>query len=293
MISRTVSFKNTEDNINLTINDDTSGIWITGIEGIYTYNADVSTSDYSQTNGARYKNTRLPKRNIVVSGGIGETYHLYRQLLYRLFRPDSEGVFTYKEDDKDARLANYYAEKVSIDQQYDKSAFQASLICPDPFFYEKDPVTIRMSAWVSGFEFPHNFLEEGEELGRRSATRIDEIVNNNGVSGIGLTVTLKATGDVVNPYIYLYETGERLSVGTSENPYTLTSSASVIIETMGGKKGVTQRVSGIDTNINSYLDPDSVFFQLLAGVNTIGFGASTGTEYMDVTIQYRMRYLGV
>jgi hypothetical protein len=49
----------------------------------------------------------------------------------------------------------------------------------------------------------------------------------------------------------------------------------------------------VETRINEYLDPDSVFFQLRAGINTIGYNAASGVENLNVHIEYKMRYLGV
>ena len=53
------------------------------------------------------------------------------------------------------------------------------------------------------------------------------------------------------------------------------------------------RVNGITLFSYEYLDPDSSFFQLLAGTNTIGYNADSGAEYLNVHIEYKMRYLGV
>ena len=97
---------------------------------------------------------------------------------------------------------------------------------------------------------------------------IQEIENLNGVDGIGMTITLTASGNVTNPYVYLYETGEKISVGTTGNPYTLTSVKTVVIETTTGKKNITQYVSSVPTRINEYLDPDSSFFQLYSALFT-------------------------
>ena len=122
---------------------------------------------------------------------------------------------------------------------------------------------------------------------------IKEIMNLNGVDGIGMKITLSSSGDVVNPYVYLYETGERITIGTEDNPYTLGSSKQVEIDTTTGKKNIVQIANNVQTRINEYLDPNSSFFQLGAGINTIGYNAASGANYMNVHIEYKMRYLGV
>ena len=292
MINRSVSFLNTDDNVILDVDSNCPGIVIESIEGIYAFSGEVNTSPYSQTNGDRYKSTRAPRRNIVVQGKIFDDFWNNRQLMYRVFRLGSLGRFCYTEPDKSNRYADYYVESLEIDQDAYRGQFQISLICPDPFFYSGEPEHVDLAAWTSDVEFVYEF-ENGATLGHREISMINEVENLNGVDGIGMTITLTATGNVTNPYVYLYETGEEIRIGTSTNTYTLTSSKRVVIETTTGKKGVTQIENNVETRINEYLDPDSSFFQLHSGNNTIGYNAATGANYMNVNIEYKMRFLGV
>lgn len=292
-ITRSATFTNTEDNLILSINSDTPGIVIEKIEGIYAFEGEVLTSPYSQTHGDRYKKTRAAKRNIVVYGKIYDDYWNNRQLLYRVFRLDSLGSFCYIEPDQSKRYADYYVESVEIDQDAYRGEYQISLICPDPFFYAGGTEYIDLASWIPAFTFEHDFLQAGEMLGYREASMIKEIQNLNGVNGIGLKITLTATGDVTNPYVYLYETGEQIKIGTETNPYTLTSQKRVEIETTTGHKNISQYINNVKTRINEYLDPESTFFQLASGINTIGYNADDGANYLNVHIEYKMRYLGV
>ena len=293
MIIRAASFLNTEDNISLTVDGDCPGIVIESIEGIYAFSGEVNTSPYSQTNGDRYKSTRAPRRNIVIQGKIFADYWNNRQMIYRVFRLGSLGQFCYTEPDQSNRYADYYVESVEIDQDAYRGQFQISLICPDPFFYSGEPEFVDLAAWSSDFQFDHEFDENGETIGHRVIAMIKDVENLNGVDGIGMTITMTASGDVTNPYVYMYDTGEQIKIGTTANPYTLTSAKSIRIETTTGKKSVVQVQSNVETRINEYLDPDSSFFQLHAGINTIGYNASSGVDYLNIQIEYKMRFLGV
>ena len=213
--------------------------------------------------------------------------------MYRVFRLGSIGRFCYTEPDRKNRYANYYVESVDIDQDPFRGQYQISLICPDPFFYAGEIETVDLASWVSDFEFAHDFVAEGEELGHRETSMIQEIVNVNGVDGIGMKIVLTASGNVTNPYVYLYETGEKIAIGTEANPYTLNSSKRIEIDTTTGKKNIVQIANNVTTRINEYLDPESSFFQLGAGINTIGYNAASGSDYLNVRIEYKMRFLGV
>jgi hypothetical protein len=293
MIIRSAVFLNTEDNISLNVDGNTPGIVIESIEGIYAFTGEVVTSPYSQTNGDRYKSTRATKRNIVVSGKIFDNFWENRQMMYRVFRLGSVGQFCYTEPDRSNRYADYYVESVEIDQDAYRGEYQISLICPDPFFYAGEPESVDLASWISDFEFIHEFMAAGEELGHRETSMIQEIQNLNGVDGIGMRIVLTASGNVTNPYVYLYETGERITIGTADNPYTLNSITRVDIETTTGKKNISQTINNVTTRINEYLDPNSSFFQLGAGINTIGYNADSGAEFLNVHIEYKMRFLGV
>ena len=292
-IKRSATFTNTEDNINLVVDGNCPGIVIEHVDGIYAFTGEVLTSPYSQTNGDRYKNSRAVKRNIVIDGKIYDDFWNNRQLMYRVFRLGSTGEFCYTEQDQSNRYADYYVESVDIDQDPYRGQFQISLICPDPFFYDAEAQHIDLAAWVSDFIFQHDFIAAGETLGHRESSMIQEIMNMNGVDGIGVKIIMTASGDVTNPYVYLYETGERITIGTTANPYTLTSSKRVEIDTTTGKKNIVQISNNVETRINEYLDPESTFFQLGAGVNTIGYNAASGANYLNVHVEYKMRYLGV
>lgn len=293
MIIRSAVFLNTEDNISLNVDGHAPGIVIESIEGIYAFTGEVVTSPYSQTHGDRYKSTRATKRNIVVSGKIFDNFWENRQMMYRVFRLGSVGQFCYTEPDRSNRYADYYVESVEIDQDAYRGEYQISLICPDPFFYAGEPESVDLASWISDFEFIHEFMAAGEELGHRETSMIQEIQNLNGVDGIGMRIVLTASGNVTNPYVYLYETGERITIGTADNPYTLNSITRVDIETTTGKKNISQTINNVTTRINEYLDPNSSFFQLGAGINTIGYNAASGAEFLNVHIEYKMRFLGV
>ena len=44
---------------------------------------------------------------------------------------------------------------------------------------------------------------------------------------------------------------------------------------------------------NEYLEEESEFIQLVHGSNTVIYDADQGVDYLNVTIMYRFRYLGV
>ena len=163
----------------------------------------------------------------------------------------------------------------------------------DPYFRGSEDIRVVMAAWLAQFEFPHEFLEEGEEFGVRSSSVMSTVENLNGVNGIGMTVRIGATGPVTNPKLYHVEQGDYIAIGTAEHPFSMDAEDKVIIETTTGKKRVRRIRNNVTTTIDEYLDPASEFIQLNTGENTLRYAADEGEIYMTVVISYRMRYLGV
>lgn len=265
---------------------------LTDCDGIYTVSNNVTTSDNTMVDGATYQGSVAKKRNIVLTLKDKENHLANRQQLYQLFMPRTKGTFTYEEDDE-IRTIDYYVESIDIDSQNRVRTATVSLICPDPYFQATSDNMVEMAGWQKQFEFQHEFLSIKEELGIRVDERIKTITNETGSEGIGLTITIKAIGNVTNPKITLVETGESIQVGTSANPMNLVSGEYLTITTGTNNKNVTKTSGDETTNVNEYLTEDSEFIQLQSGDNTFGYSAASGVDYMTVAIVYRLKYLGV
>lgn len=293
MYKRSISCVNTDDSTAINFNAIYGGFIIDSIDGIYEISASVKSTEYGATDGSHYNGTVVPQRNIVINGRIISDYKNKRSMLYRVFRPGSNGQFLYTEAGE-TRVIDYQMEFCKLPDTKDKiKEVQISLICVDPYFRGSNDIRVTMASWISGFEFPHEFLDGGEEFGYKSSELIKTITNENGVNGIGMTITIGAIGSVTNPKIYHVEKGEYIAIGTSEHPFTMDSSDTVVIETTTGKKKVRKIRNNVETPVDEYLDPNSEFIQLNTGDNTLRYAADSGEDLMNVTISYRMRYLGV
>ena len=100
-------------------------------------------------------------------------------------------------------------------------------------------------------------------------------------------------GAVENPAVYHTEKQEYIKVGTENNPLYLARGDAVRITTGTNEKAVYLIQGETETEINEYLDEGSDFIQLGHGTNTFTYAADAGRDYMNVTITYRLRYLGV
>ena len=283
-----------ENNLMLTFDSSFSPWLLENCEGIYTVRNTVATSENTMTDGSTYQGSTAATRNIVLTlRDAPESDHREnRQILYTLFKKDSKGVFTYYENDI-VRQINYYVEDVDIDSVPRSRRATVSLLCPDPFFADLEDISVKMAGWVAGFEWQHQFSDAGEEFGYRTAEYIKTIENESAADHIGMTIIIEASGPATNPTITHVEQNESISVGTSGNPLQMIAGDKVIITTHTNNKHAYLYRSGVKTDINEYLSEDSEFLQIMSGNNTFGYSATSGENYLSVTISFRYRYSGV
>ena len=259
------------------------------VDGIYEKKNKVSVSQNTMTDGGTYNGSVAAYRNVVLTVKLEPTDRYFqkkRDALNQLFA--DSGTLTYTENGV-SRIIDYKVE--SIEPTLKKGNINISLICPDPFFYDVDVQTVTMATWVPAFEFEHEFLAAGEEIGYKENVRMQNIVNDFSADDVGLLITIEVSGEVENPSIVHVEQDIHSTVGDSSKPLTLVFGDKLIISSYPNDMRVYLIHGGVKTEINEYLTEDSDYIRLGRGNNHIGYGADDGEEYMSVTIQYRLKYV--
>lgn len=283
-----------EDNVSTLLTDRFLPWLLQSAEGLYEVSNTVTRSPNTMTDGSTYQGSVTAERNIVLimRDRPDSDHKANRELLYSIFKPKSEGTFIYTENGV-TRSIRYYVEKIYIDSEKRSRSATISLICPDPFFTAMEDTVVKMAGWSAMFEWQHEFIDGGEELGARNNERLKAIDNSSAADNIGVTITIDAQGPVTNPTIYHVEQETEIALGTENNPLYLVTGDKLIITTHTNNKHVYLIHEGVKTEINEYLTEESEFIQLQHGINTFGYGASAGVAYVSVTISYRYQYLGV
>lgn len=271
---------------------DTSPFFLESIDGVMSVSNKVTTSENTTVDGSTYQGSVTKQRNIVITAHTSKNHIYNRNMLYKCFKPKTEGVLTYSEEDE-TRIIDYIVESVEVDEKGVVRNAVISLICPDPFFKDEEDTIVTMAGWQPCFEFPHEFKEEKEPFGVRVAEIIKEIENDSAADNIGIEILIEAMGAVTNPTIYHTEQDIYIKVGTENNPLSIGAGEAIRITTGTNEKAVYLVQGETETEINEYLDEGSDFIQLVHGKNTFAYAADSGRDYMNVTITYRFRYLGV
>lgn len=218
----------------------------------------------------------------------GEHFVEDRALLDKIFKKGEPGKLLFEESGS-VREIEYYVESISSTGTHTKRLHTISLICPDPFFYDPDDIHVYLAKLVDDFTFPHEFIEEGETIGHIMGA-YENIYNASANDGVGLTISITGTTQIINPVITRLESNEHIGIGTEENPFTLGIGEQIIFTTGKGNKHAYYVHDGITEEVNYLLIDDSSFIQLRRGDNSIGFDAYDGKNTMLVELIYRMQY---
>ena len=271
------------ERLNLT---ESKNYYLLRVDGLTPPTAAISTAVVGTMDGEKFNAAWLNMRNPVLTIRPHNPVEENRINLYRWFSPKHKVKLYYTNGHREV-FTQGYIESVTGSLFDNPQTFQISIICPDAYLYDQSEVVQDASYAETLFEFPFAVPEEGVELSRYD--NIDTVVViNDSDSETGVTIQLRASGDVVNPKIYRRDTLESFGLNI-----TMQAGDVIEINTRRGSKGVKLYRDGNETNIINYIDKNVVWFQLLPGDNQFTYTADSGDFSLAVTFVYNPRYEGV
>lgn len=258
-------------------------------EGLYTVTNNINSVENSMIDGSTFIDSLMTKRNIVLYLADKDNHTKNRDILYKLFTKNSKGTLKYRDDDSEYiidREIDYYVESISFDSEKRVRTAVISLICTDPYFYGTSDIIVDMANWIKDFEFIHEF--KLEELGHYVTEQIKRIDINSTID-VPVTIYIYAKDRVVNPIIRHVEKEEFISFSNLNDPFVMNAGDELVITT-----GINNKNIYLNGNkSNNILSPDSIFFTLTSGLNTLYYQADEGLDLLQIKIVYREKYVGV
>lgn len=279
-----------------------TGILIEKIQGIGPAKGSINSTELSTVDGAIFNSSRITSRNIVIKAQLlrSPSVEASRLRLYQYFPVKRKVTLTFETSSRVCQIDGY-VESNELDIFAQEETAQISIICPDPYFYstgaDEGTQTITFAGIENSFEavlwtaadgyfFPDP--EDDEiEFGQINANK-DSVIHYSGDGEIGMTIVLRAVGDVSNPVIYRADTNESISLTMD-----LVSGDQITICTVKGKKSITLLRNGVTTNILRYRTRSSSWIQLTKGINLISFDADDGLENIQMSIKHDTIYEGI
>lgn len=279
------------DNVNRLVN----GLDLSGI------GADVNFTE-SSLGGSRYQNTRLRNRQLNLEIQLRknmqseELSDIARQRVYEVFNPELNPIrFDFQTTNGDEYYLNSYLQAAPLmppDSQNDNVAFQSmlvQLVCLDPYIYQSQQSRVEISTFgESGFKFDLQIPEEGIHFETRSQNLFG-IVEYNGNGQTGMSIRFLARSAVVNPSLINVNTREMIKLN-----YSMQTGDVITIDTYRGERSIRLQRGRENINIfNSYSLTESTFLQLSPGTNIFRADADSGQQFLETSIEYRVRRIGL
>ena len=137
-----------------------------------------------------------------------------------------------------------------------------------------------MVGFSGGFSFPFSFPVSFGTVG----TQIDMF----NLGSVETPIIIYLYGEVVNPVITNVTTDEAITVTR-----TVDDGDILIINTAFGEKAAMVLTDGEYVNAFEYVDPDSIFWKLAPGSNTLSYTVASEGENAQCIIYYYHRFSGV
>ena len=262
----------------------TPRMWIESISGLGA-DYEITTSKNSGQDGENYTGTTASKRNIVMVLDVPKRrMDDTKDRLYSFFQPRSVGILCYYSGNI-ARKTRYYVESIEPEESGLVRTITISLICPDPKFYALTDNLTELAVWEGLIEWPLEIIEPFE-VTRKANSLIGNVYNPSAVP-MGLTVTFRASGTVVNPS--LYDVNRQLLMQVST---TMHAGDQIVITTGDGNKRVKLISGGVTSNINNLMTYPPHWLQAQQGDNLYRYNADDGIDSLSVSILSTQAYWG-
>jgi hypothetical protein len=252
--------------------------------------ATINTSTTALIDGGIYNSAKLNMRSMNIAFAVEQNAAESRLAIYKVIQNKKPIKVYYKSEVLDIFIEGY-VEDTDFSYFAQKNICTVSILCPSPYFKGAQEIINELSAIIPRFYFPFGSLARPDQslvMGEIDVLTSVE-VHNNGNAEAGLTFELYAKGDITNPKIIDYTTGEYLKLNIEMELGDL-----ITITTGQGQKKITLLKGGVETNIFNAFDVDSTWLQLSTEGNVYVYEVEYGSiTNLVVTIKHYDLYEGV
>lgn len=267
---------------------DTGPFTISEIEGLSPPAATANLSDIALTDGQKWGGAMVRARTLNISFVIQHDAEKNRIAAYNILRVKKPVKIYYKSDFRDVFIEGYVV-SVNVDHFSIKQICTMSIICPAPYFKRAQETINELSVIVRAFHFPFNITKENTVPFSYVQQVQNVTVKNGGEVDTGLHITLYAKGEISNPKIYNYKTGEFIGFNLS-----MQTGDEITINTMPGEKTATLLRDGVKTNIFNSVMENSKWLGLEGAEVTFVYEIGGGNLLnLDVLFAHNDLYEGV
>ena len=259
---------------------------VINIDGLNPPDAIINSLQRAGHDGSVFNTAFVDNRQIIIDIAINGPACGNRNELFRFFRTARRTRLIYHNDLHDVYIDGW-CQNAPVQYFGQKQIFQATLICPDPFWHGLTEVVGQTDGVEALFEFPFSIEEAGIPFSEYISGGGAFIWNPGNVES-GIIVEITASGAVTNPLVYHVNTDTFFKVTTS-----LQSGDKLIIDTITDQKSVKRIRSGSTTNLIASRAIGSTWLQADPGMNEFTLKADSGVANMTATIRFTTNIEGV
>lgn len=258
-----------------------------GFEGFGQGLVDIQMSKAPYQDGKTYVDNLFPERIITLEIAIygdsqQEVFDRRLNVNQKFNSRLGIGTLTFQQVEGSTYCVDVITKSITFGRSTSKHYNVAiiELVAPNPFWYDPTQWESIMVGFSGGFSFPFSFPVSFGTVG----TQIDMF----NLGSVETPVTIYLYGEVVNPVITNLTTDEAITVTR-----TVDDGDILIINTAFGEKAAMVLTGGEYVNAFEYVDPDSIFWKLQPGSNTLGYTVASEGENAQCIIYYYHRFSGV
>lgn len=260
---------------------------LTGFEGFEQPSTDIQMSKAPYQDGKTFIDDIFDERVVTLTFTVfaDDQQELFdrRYLINQKFNSHL-GMGTLRLEQ--AEGSDYYLDVITKSINFiesNKSGYTTAvvqLIAPNPFWYDPTQVEEIMVGFSGGFSFPFSFPVSFGQVGSQIT------ISNSG--NVDTPILVYLYGEIEDPVVENTTTDESIIISQ-----TIDDGDILIINTAFGEKSSMILSGGEYTNAFEYVDPDSVFWKLQPGDNSVRYTVSDEGENAGCRIYYYNRFSGV
>lgn len=263
------------DILSLPLGQPTSGIILTGIDGLDPGKATLVSSAYAQQDGAEFHSARRESRNILMGFALdsrfgGGTARQLRDQLYAYLMPKRKVSLTFHLEENFELKIDGVIESVQSPMFSEKPVAVVSIICFNPDFYDPTTRNIGMEAFSTPYEY---------------------LIPYEGNVETGYTIELTVDANITSNGFTVYHRRPDGQTTVLDFSAQLQGLDEVHIHSVAGQKRATLVRAGVETSIIAGIDPTSVWPVLIPGDNYLAI-VVTGAQF-GYEVRYNPRYGGI
>lgn len=257
------------------------------VSGLTPPAASLFTAKSPNRKGLKYNGSTLNERNMIISVKILGDVENNRNNLYNWTDSEQYCKVHYANGLKNVFCEGYVTE-CPCDPFTNNETMDIVILCTDPYWKGLQEINAEIAAILKQFVFPFSIDSAGVPFSTLRGLTEATVINTGAETGCAFII--RCNGDIKNLSIFdSSNTTKIFKINT-----TLKDGWIVEINTEGSPKTCTvTKPDGTVENLLKYIGSSPTWFTLKKGTNTFGYSAESGVNFVEMSIRYTNKYLGV